>query len=72
MKVTERTLRALTVKRIRRDFIERGYEEVGERGGKLWELYRGARIGHRVVDVEIDPDGMSLWVKIEREDGHGH
>lgn len=41
-----------------------GWEEVGEGGGKLWELYRGYRRGHRIVDVRITPDGLSLLVKI--------
>ncbi len=41
-----------------------GWEEVGEGGGKLWELYRGFRTSHRIVDARITPDGLSLLVKI--------
>lgn len=41
-----------------------GWEEVGEGGGKLWELYRGYRTSHRIVDARITPDGKSLLVKI--------
>lgn len=65
MKVTDHTRQLLKRGRWHRDLIRRGYEQIGERGGKLWELYRGYRQGQRIVDVEIDPDGMSLWVKIE-------
>ena len=41
-----------------------GWEEVGEGGGRLWELHRGYRTGHRIVDARITPDGMSMLVKI--------
>lgn len=67
MIVTGLTTDLLKRERFRRNLIKRGYEQIGERGGKLWELYRGCRIGHRIVAVEIDPDGIRLWVKIEPE-----
>ena len=67
MLVTTRTRRQLIVRRIRRDLAERGYERVGEGGGKLWEMYRGGRQGHRITAVEVDPDGMSVWVRIEKQ-----
>lgn len=41
-----------------------GWEEIGEGGGKLWELYRGFRTSHRIVDARIAPDGKSIFVKI--------
>jgi len=43
---------------------ERGYEEVGEGGGKLWEIYRGGRVGAKIVDAIVAPHGMSVYVKI--------
>lgn len=46
----------------------RGYEEVGDNGGKLWELQRGYRIFHIITDVVIGIDKKSLWVKIEKEE----
>jgi hypothetical protein len=47
-----------------RKLLADGWEEVGERGGNLWELYRGFRYNCRIVDARITPDGMSLLVKI--------
>lgn len=41
-----------------------GWEEIGEGGGKIWELYRGFRTSHRIVDARIAPDGKSIFVKI--------
>jgi hypothetical protein len=43
-----------------------GWEEVGEGGGKLWELYRGARHDHVITDVRIAPGGKSLLIKTAR------
>jgi len=51
--------------RLRQTWLDEGFEEVGERGGKLWEIYRGFRHGQKIRQVRIDPDGMSLWVRIE-------
>ena len=66
MKVTALTRKALMARRERRAFLAAGYEEVGEDGGKLWELYRGSRIDHRIVASHVAYDGKSLFVKIER------
>lgn len=56
------------IRRVRtdnRDMVKAGWEKVGEGGGKLWELNRGSRIGHRITDVRIAADGVSLWIKTE-------
>ena len=65
MKVTNFTRHALHERRERRKLLAAGYEEVGEGGGKLWELERGWRYGYRIVDVKIAPEGRSLFVLIE-------
>lgn len=65
MRVNETTRRALAVRRQRRDLVAQGYEEVGEGGGRLWELERGGRIGHRITDAIIAIHGRSVYVKIE-------
>lgn len=43
-----------------------GWEEVGEGGSRLWELCRGGRWYHQIVDVKIAPSGKALLVKIEK------
>ena len=63
MKVTAFTRDVLRCRRTRRDLGKRGYEEVGEGGGRLWELHRGCRIGHTITDVQIAPEGRSLFIK---------
>mgnify|MGYP001614274903 CR=1 FL=1 len=65
MKVTDRTRRVLHYRRITKRWMADGYEEIGERGGKLWEIYRGGRLGQRITDAKVAPDGMSVYVKIE-------
>lgn len=65
MKVTAATKRALADRRDDRDKLASGWERVGERGGKLWELYRGYRIGYKITDVRIAADGRSLWIKTQ-------
>lgn len=65
MKVTGLTKRFLASRRQRRQLIAKGYEEVGEGGGLLWQLERGGRIGHRIVDAIIAVEGRSVYVKIE-------
>ncbi len=66
MKFNDRTRRVLAQRRMHRDLvIHKGWEVVGEGGGRLWELYRGGRCGHRIVDVRIAPCGTELFVKIE-------
>lgn len=43
--------------------IAEGWEEVGEGGGRLWELHRGWRHDHVITSVTIAPDGKSLLIK---------
>lgn len=66
MLVTERTRQAHAYRKMSRDLLATGWEEVGEGGGKLWELYRGYRTEHHIIDVKIAPGGKSLFVKIEK------
>ncbi|RUV07952.1 hypothetical protein EOA79_02360 [Mesorhizobium sp. M1A.F.Ca.IN.020.03.2.1] len=65
MLVTNFTRRALAYRKQKRDLLAQGYEEIGESGGKLWELHRGKRMGHRIVAAVIATDGKSLYVKCE-------
>jgi hypothetical protein len=65
MKVNDVTRRILAWRKQNRDLLAKGYEEVGEGGGKLWELYRGGRSRHRIVDAIIAVDGKSVYVKCE-------
>lgn len=64
MRVTEVTRRILASRRQDRDLTAKGYEEVGEGGGLLWQLYRGGRMHCRIVDAIISVDGKSVYVKI--------
>lgn len=57
---------ALAYRREARDMTKAGYERVGEGGGLLWQLERGCRIGHKIVDVRIALRGTSVWCKIEK------
>lgn len=43
-----------------------GWEWVGERGGDLWKLYRGARTDEHIVDAKVGKNGLGIWVKIEK------
>jgi hypothetical protein len=63
MKFTALTREILAIRRDRRDMTKAGWEHVGERGGRLWELYRGGRTRHRITDVRVARDGRSLWIK---------
>lgn len=65
MIVTEFTRKALRVRREDRDLVPKGWEFVGERGGNLWELYRGGRTDHRIVDARVSACGKGVWVKTE-------
>lgn len=65
MILTQATRQSLAVRRQRRDLTAAGYEEVDDSGGRLWELNRGHRWGHRIVDVVIGHSGKNLFVKIE-------
>ncbi len=60
MHVTDRTREALRCRRIRRDLIADGFEEIG---GNLWQLHRGFGIDHMITAVAIAPEGKSLFIK---------
>lgn len=63
MRVTDFTRQVLHARRARRDLKRDGWEEIDERGGRLWELHRGGRIGHIITDVCVGPTGTTLWIK---------
>lgn len=67
MLVTDFTRDALAVRRDRRDMLADGWELVGEGGGKLGELYRGARTRHRITDCRIAACGRAIWIKTEEK-----
>lgn len=64
MKVTQLTKDALSSRRQGRALLARGYEYVGEGGGRLWELERGFRIGWVIKDAIIAVHGKGVYVKI--------
>ena len=66
MKVTNLTRTRLACRRQARNLMALGYEEVGERGGRLWELYRGGRTDHIITDVKVAVGGKSLFVRTEK------
>ena len=66
MLVTDRTRRVLEARRFQRKMTAAGWERIGEGGGRLWEIYRGGRVGQRIQQAIIEPGGMAVWVKIER------
>lgn len=63
MRVTDRTREALRCRRIRRNLIAAGFEEIGEGGGSLWQLHRGFGTDHIITAVAIAPEGKSVFVK---------
>ncbi len=67
MKVSSFTRCALAIRRDRRTMERGGWEFVGEGGGRLWELYRGGRGDHRIVDVRIAACGRALWIKTAKD-----
>lgn len=69
MKVTAFTRDVLRRRRQARDLLAAGYEEVTERGGKLWELHRGCRVNHIITDVVISAGGKTLFIKTEARSG---
>ena len=67
MLITDRTREALRCRRIRRRLAADGFVEVGENGGRLWELHRGIEQDHAVTAVAIAPEGKTVFVKVERK-----
>ena len=66
MRVTRFTKEALVARRQAKNLTAKGYELIGESGHPLWELQRGGRWDHRIVDAIISADGKSVFIKIER------
>ncbi len=62
--MTLTTRQALAARRMKRDMLALGYEKV--RGP--WDLVRGGRWRHVIIDCKIDAYGKDLWVKVN-EDG---
>jgi len=62
------TKKALANRRFSRDMKKLGYEEISCSAGigSLWELDRGYRYNHRIVDCKIAPSGKSIWVKAKK------
>jgi hypothetical protein len=54
----------LSGRRESREMTKAGWEYVGEGGGRLWELVRGPRQAHRIVEARISSGGKGVWVKI--------
>lgn len=54
----------LATRREQRAMLKAGWEWVGEGGGKLWELERGPRMGHRIVAAQIGRNGRGVWVQV--------
>jgi hypothetical protein len=68
MLVTDHTREALRCRRIRRDLIAAGFEEIGENGGHLWELHRDIkRDPNTITAVAIAPEGKTLFVRAEKK-----
>jgi len=64
MMVTPLTKEILRCRRERRRLASDGWQEVGENGGCLWQLHRGARLNHVISDVRIAPEGRTIFIKI--------
>lgn len=62
MKVTDFTRGALAFRRDRRDMQALGYQWTEG----SWELHRGGKTDHRIVDVRISVDGKYIWFKTEK------
>jgi hypothetical protein len=47
-----------------RDLLLRGFEEVTEQGGRLWELHRGCRFDCIILESKITSDGRRLFIRV--------
>lgn len=63
MKVTQRTRNGLQCRRHNNQMRKDGWEYIGEGGGDLWKIYRGDRIGWKIIAAQPSCDGMGIWVK---------
>lgn len=59
---------ALAIRRDYRDMQAAGWEYVGESGGNLWKLYRGAWTDRHISEAKVARDGRGVWVKIVPND----
>jgi len=59
MKMNPFTLRAIALRRQRRDLTAQGYQFISE---PVWQIIRGARTDEIITDVKISSDGKSLYV----------
>lgn len=68
MIVTSRTKAVLAERRQKTKLIELGYEEITMSFGigLLWELDRGRRTDHKIVDSVVGVGGKNLFVKVEK------
>jgi hypothetical protein len=66
MKFNSITRSSLAFRREVRDMEALGFEKVGERGGRLWELHHGDRYMHRIVECKISVCGKAVWVRTEQ------
>jgi hypothetical protein len=66
VKFNSTTRSALAFRRDVRDMTAAGFEKVGEGGGRLWELNRGGRFMHRIVECKISVCGKAVWVRTEQ------
>lgn len=64
MKMTEYTKKAIHYRRTVKQWKAEGFEEVGEHGGNLWQIYRGGKCGQIIHEARVAPDGMSIFVRI--------
>lgn len=63
MMLSALTRESLRVRRERRRLEAEGWQEVGEGGGRLWQLHRGSLIDHIITDVCIGPTGKTIFIK---------
>lgn len=62
MKVTDRTRKALAIRREQRSLEANGYR----RHETDWEIHRGARFEEIIVDAKISVDGKYIYTKLGR------
>ncbi len=59
MKVTDSTRRALAFRREKRTLTALGYQQ----HETDWEIHRGWKLGHVIVDAKISVDGMYVYTR---------
>ena len=61
MLVTKVTREELKQRRLAREMTAKGYERISG----PWDVIRGTRWRHKIVDTVIDANGRNVWVKCE-------